>query len=97
MRSLVSTPREGNQKKQLNCSIKLWRLLDLFHPTSRTNLLVALEHFFKVLQNTQGGHGWPVFAIAFSPKGQLLATGGDDRTIKLWHVNTGQLMLTVDA
>jgi WD40 repeat protein len=32
-----------------------------------------------------------VAALAFSPDGQTLATGGDDRLIRLWHVPGGQL------
>jgi WD40 repeat protein len=36
------------------------------------------------------GHLWPVFAVAFSRDGQILATGGDDRTVQLWNSETGQ-------
>ena len=37
-------------------------------------LLVTLE-----------GHYQPVWALAFSPKGKILASGGDDRSIRLWR------------
>ena len=41
------------------------------------------------------GHTWAVTAVAFSPDGQLLATGSNDNTVKLWHVQTGELLHTL--
>ena len=35
-------------------------------------------------------------AMAFSPDGQTLATSSEDAKIRLWHVPTGQEMLTLD-
>jgi WD40 repeat protein len=37
------------------------------------------------------GHGNRVNAVAFSPDGTLLASGGHDRTLRLWKVATGEL------
>ncbi|MEH1866510.1 MAG: serine/threonine-protein kinase [Nostoc sp.] len=47
------------------------------------------------LLSTLSGHTWAVLTVAFSPDGQTLATGSDDNTIKLWQVNTGQLICTL--
>jgi WD40 repeat protein len=35
------------------------------------------------------GHQGPVYALAFSPDGQWLATGGQDSSLRLWDL-TGQ-------
>lgn len=35
------------------------------------------------------GHANRVWAIDFSPDGQRLASGGIDRTVRLWHLNSG--------
>jgi WD40 repeat protein len=41
------------------------------------------------------GHAGAVLAVAFSPDGQELATGGLDETIRLWDVKTARGRLTM--
>jgi CubicO group peptidase (beta-lactamase class C family) len=41
-------------------------------------------------QRLSGGNDTLIFSLAFSPNGELLASTGDDNTIRLWDVTSGQ-------
>ena len=43
------------------------------------------------------GHVNGVLAVTYSPNGKVLASGGADRTIKLWDAATGQKLATLEG
>ncbi|MDB9338160.1 hypothetical protein PN474_02765 [Nodularia spumigena CS-589/07] len=45
--------------------------------------------------STLTGHSDSVNSLAFSRDGQFLASGSDDKTIKLWNVVTGKEIQTL--
>ncbi len=38
----------------------------------------------------QNGHRSYIYSVTFSPDGKLMASGSEDRTLKLWEVSTGR-------
>ncbi|NJO50646.1 MAG: CHAT domain-containing protein [Leptolyngbyaceae cyanobacterium RM2_2_4] len=49
------------------------------------------------LTQTFSGHEEPVWSVAIHPDGQTFASGSEDSTIKLWNLETGELVQTLSA
>jgi WD40 repeat protein len=47
------------------------------------------------LKHKLKGHTDGVQSVAFSPEGTTLASGGSDSTIRIWNVQTGELLRTI--
>ena len=60
-------------------------------PSVSSNVFIRFVSELRTLT----GHGSYVRSVAFSPDGKTLASGSDDKTIKLWRVRDGRLMKTL--
>src|SRR3712207_5125963 len=44
-----------------------------------------------------GGHDGPIYSIAYSPDGQMIASAGEGATVKVWDVATGVVIRTLSG
>jgi WD40 repeat protein/energy-coupling factor transporter ATP-binding protein EcfA2 len=79
-------------------AIKAGKILQK-HNASNTKVIDALQ---KILvegreYNRLKGHDGSVYSVSFSSDGKTLATGSEDKTIKLWNVETGEEIGTLSG
>ncbi|GAB1312028.1 Beta transducin-like protein HET-E2C [Madurella fahalii] len=57
----------------------------------------VVEADWNACLQTLEGHRSSVWSVAFSPNGQRLVSGSDDRTIKIWDPTSGQSLQTLNG
>jgi len=77
----------------LDGAIKIWNwhkqeLLKTFNRPAPSQLIPSLVSWFD---SSVGG----IWAVAISPDGKIIASGGSDQPINLWDADTGKLLRTL--
>ena len=81
-----------------NAQTKLWQTAALYLLVYLMSIGLAFGQTTderKLELIVQTGHPDFVYSVAFSPDGNILASGGSDGNIKLWSVETGQELRTI--
>ena len=57
----------------------------------------VVEADWNACLQTLEGHSGSVRSVTFSPDGQRLASGSDDKTVKIWDTASGECVQTLEG
>ncbi|KAI9768893.1 MAG: hypothetical protein M1839_003847 [Geoglossum umbratile] len=84
--ALIFTPGESIVRKQFENHIPSW-----------IRKKPRVQAKWNATLQTLEGHSDEVNSVAFSPDGKLVASGSDDRIVKLWDTSTGVQLQTLEG
>ena len=94
----MSLVNRGQNLDGLVTAIKAGRILQAqqaSNPIVTSALQTALDRCNE--RNRLSGHQNVILSVSFSPDGKTLASGSDDKTIKLWDLATGKELQTLSG
>ncbi|CAI7597639.1 unnamed protein product [Penicillium pancosmium] len=83
---LVFTPQKSIIRREFKNDFPIW-----------VSRLPQVEENWSAELQALEGHSGRVRSVAFSPDGQLLASGSHDETIRLWDTATGAVQQTLEG
>ena len=104
LNSSQQVPQQKPIHQDVNVSLrKLERIMDVQFSPDGTLLAIATDvgillYGTKTYDNPEilKGHTGKIWSIAFRPDGKVIASAGQDRTVRLWDVNTRQQIKTFE-
>ncbi|MGK7877393.1 MAG: toll/interleukin-1 receptor domain-containing protein, partial [Xenococcaceae cyanobacterium] len=93
----LSLFNEGKELDAFVAAIRAGKILQKHKASDPEVINSALQSAInkRSEHNRLEGHDSWVISVSFSPDGKTLATGSDDKTIKLWNVETGREIRTL--